>query len=139
MSKNIDQSKVAQVQVKIAQVLEDSAQALVKMASERDALVAENAELKKENAAYRNRMEAEKVAMDMREKGLNADMPLDDLITALEKKAHEDPEHFRVLKEAVGLTGPDMFKTASVGGKTRSSGAGGDTDFERFILGDVVS
>jgi len=131
MSKMIEQKK-------IAQVLQDSATALVKVASERDALVAEDADLKVKLAAYRNRMEAEKVAMDMREKGLNADIPLDDLVTALEKKAHEDPEHFRILKEAVGLTGPDMFKTASVGGKTGGGGgAGSDSDFERFILGDV--
>lgn len=128
MSKRIEQ-------MKIAQVLQDSATALVKVASERDALTVENAELKTKLAAYRNRMEAEKVAMDMREKGLNADVPLDDLVTALEKKAHEDPEHFRILKEAVGLTGPDMFKTASVGGRHGSDGGG--NDFERFILGDV--
>lgn len=121
-------------QEKIAQVLHDSSVALVKVAGERDTLKAENTQLRQKLAAVENRMVAEKVAMDMREKGINADVPLDTLVTALEKKAHEDPEHFRVLQEAVGLTGPDMFKTASIGGKVSGDGS---TDLERFILGAV--
>jgi hypothetical protein len=70
----------------------------------------------------------------MREKGINDDVPLETLVDALEKKAQEDPDHFQVLKEAVGLTGPDMFKTASIGGRTMAQEG---NDFERFILGDV--
>jgi hypothetical protein len=121
---------------KIAQVLHDSATALVKVASERDALTNENQQLRMKVAAYERRMEAEKLAMDMREKGVNADVDFSTLVAALEKKAHEDPGHFRVIQEAVGLTGPDMFKTASVGGESRTAGDGVST-FERFILGDV--
>ena len=122
-------------QEKIAQVLHDSSIALVKVAGERDSLREEVLELKGKLAMVHNRMEAEKVAMDMREKGINADVPIDDLVTALEKKAHEDPVYFRVLQEAVGLTGPDMFKTASIGGK--SALGTNSNDLERFILGDV--
>jgi predicted RNase H-like nuclease (RuvC/YqgF family) len=123
-------------QTKIAQVLADSASTLVKVAHERDALKTERDKLAQENAALKNRMEAEKVAMDMHERGINAEVAISDLVEALEKKAAEDPAHFQVLKEAVGLTGPDMFKSASIGGKTEASG-GGITDFERFIHGDV--
>lgn len=122
-------------QQKIAQVLHDSATALVKVAAERDTLVNENQELRTKVAAYERRMDAEKLAMDMREKGMHSDTEFGTLVDALEKKAHEDPEHFRVLREAVGLTGPDMFKTASIGG--RQSAQGSHNDFERFILGDV--
>lgn len=122
--------------VKIAQVLHDSATALVKVAAERDAYATENEQLRTKVAAYERRMEAEKLAMDMREKGMNTDVDFGVLVGALEKKAHEDPDHFRVIREAVGLTGPDMFKTASLGGESRIA-EGGSSNFERFILGDV--
>ena len=119
---------------KVAQILADSASNLVKVAQERDLYKTRSEKLAEENAALLRRMDAEKVAMDMVEKGMNTDVQFDVLVNSLEKKAQEDPEHFRILKEAVGLTGPDMFKTASIGSKTTAQGG---SDFERFILGDV--
>ena len=121
-------------QDKVAQVLADSASTLVKVAKERDDLHAKNIKLAQENAALLRRMDAEKVAMDMHERGINADVPIETLVGTLEKKAETDPQNYAVLKEAVGLTGPDMFKAASVGGKTEASGG---SSFERFILGAV--
>lgn len=121
-------------QEKLAQVLADSANVLVKVASERDVAVQESYALRQKIAAYERRFEAEKLAMDMRDKGMNVDVDFTTLVESLEKKAQEDPEHFRVLQEAVGLTGPDMFKTASIGGRDTASES---NDFERFILGDV--
>jgi len=121
-------------QTKVAQVLADSASALVKVAHERDVYQAAYNKVAQQNAQLLQRMDAEKVAMDMRERGINEDVPLGDLVDSLYKQAQEDPNRFAVLKEAVGLTGPDMFKTASIGGKTEAQEG---NDLERFILGAV--
>lgn len=121
-------------QEKIAMVLKDSASTLVKVASERDEAVADNVELRQKVAHLEIRHEAERLAVDMIEKNAHQGVPFEMLTETLEKKAHESPDDFRILREAVGLTGPDMFKTATVGGKET---AGGVHDFERFIIGDV--
>ena len=122
-------------QEKIAQVLRDGSIALTAVAQERDKLASDNTKLAAENRALRLRMEAEKTAMDMHDKGLEAGVPFESLVEQLEKKAHADPEGFVVLRKAVGLAGPDMFKTASIGESTAL--AGGGSEFERYILGDV--
>lgn len=121
-------------QNKVAQVLADSASTLVKLAHERDAYQAAYTKVAQQNEQLLKRMDAEKVAMDMRERGINEEVPLGDLVDSLYKQAQEDPNRFEVIKEAVGLTGPDMFKTASIGGKQE---AREENDFERFILGAV--
>ena len=127
MGKTLDNTKVAQV-------LRDGATALRKTASERDALTVQNVKLAAENKTLRLRMEAEKVAMDMHDKSVNAHIPFESLVEQLEKKAHADPRGFSVLREAVNLAGPDMFKNASVSSTTNAVEG---TDFERYILGDV--
>lgn len=119
---------------KIARVINDGAVALVKTAEERDAYKAQVEKLAAENHALRVRMEAEKVAMDMHDKGVNSHVGFADLVDQLEKKAHQDPRGFAVLREAVNIAGPDMLKAASVGGSNTASEG---SDFERFILGDV--
>lgn len=121
-------------QNKVAQVLADSASTLVKVAHERDVYQAAYTKVAQQNEQLLKRMDAEKVAMDMRERGINEEVPLGDLVDSLYKQAQEDPNRFEVIKEAVGLTGPDMFKTASIGGKQE---AREENDFERFILGAV--
>lgn len=123
-------------QEKIAQVLRDGSLALRKLAAERDTLQSQNEKLAQENKVLHTRMEAEKVAMDMHERNVHTNIPLDLLVEQLEKKAHEDPRGFEVIREAVNMTGPDLLKTASVGSST-SMPDGSSTDFERFILGDV--
>lgn len=121
-------------QTKVAQVIRDGAIALRKTAAERDTLLTVNAKLASENRTLRLRMEAEKVAMDMHDKGVHASVPFEQLVEQLEKKAHADPRGFSVLREAVNIAGPDMLKTASVGSDTHASEG---SDFERYILGDV--
>lgn len=121
--------------VKVAQVLRDGAIALHRTTVERDTLAADNAKLAADNNTLRLRMEAEKVAMDMRDKGMHTDVPFEALVEHLEKRAHADPQGFAVLREAVNLTGPDMMKAASVATNVNASGT--STDFERYILGDI--
>lgn len=120
---------------KVAQVLHDGAVALTKVAQERDAATQRAEAAEAREAVLLRRMEAEKVAMDMHEKGMSA-VPLEALTDQLEKKAEADPHAFAVFQEAVKLTGPDMMKSASVGGAF--SAAAGSSDFERYILGDVA-
>jgi hypothetical protein len=122
-------------QVKVARVIKDAAVALRTVSQERDALQTENAKLAQANRVLTTRMQAEKVAMDMHDKGVHTAMPFADLVDTLEKRAHQDPKGFEVLKEAVNLTGPDMMKTASVG--TTAAAHLGASDFEQYILGDI--
>lgn len=121
-------------QTKVAQVMRDGAIALTKVAAERDSYKAGYSKLAAENKTLRLRMEAEKVAMDMHDKSVNSEVPFEKLVEHLEKKAHEDPQGFSVLREAVKLTGPDMLKTASVNSNLHAPEG---SDFERYILGDV--
>lgn len=122
--------------VKIAQLVHDSAVALRSTVAERDSLRGQLHKLAAENKQMKLRMEAEKVAMDMADKGVSNGMSFEDLVESLEKKAHTDPMGFRVLREAVTLTGPDMFKTASIAEPSGKRIAGA-TDFEQYILGGV--
>lgn len=119
---------------KVAQVLRDGAVALRKTAAERDTLLSKVAELTTENNSLKLRMDAEKVAMDMTDKGMAGGLSTEALIDQLEKKAHADPRGFEVLREAVNITGPDMFKAASVASDINAPTG---SDFERYILGDV--
>jgi adenylate cyclase class IV len=121
-------------QTKVAQVLRDGAIALTKVAAERDAYAVANEKLAAENNTLRLRMEAEKVAMDMHDKGIHSSVPFERLVEQLEKRAHADPHGFAVTREAVGLTGPDMSKTASVASDVQAPSG---SDFERFIFGNV--
>lgn len=122
-------------QQKIAQVIADGAAALRKVASERDSLVAVNKKLAEENKALRTRMEAEKLASTMLEKGMTS-APYGELVSDLEKRAHEDPRRFETMKEAVSLSGTDMLKSASIGSREQRSSRTVD-DFTRFILSNV--
>lgn len=120
--------------VKVAQVLADSASTLVKVASERDAYKEAYEKLAQSNEELRRHALAEKVASSMHNKGIHADIPYSDLVSDLEKKAASTPDQFRILQEAVELTGPDMMKSASVGSRTHG---GGLSPLEQYILGAV--
>lgn len=119
---------------KHAQVLRDTAVVLPQLAAERDDLQQKLASVTAERDAYRNRMDAEKLAMEMHSKGIRSDEALSDLADDLEKKASEDPYSLRVLREAVELTGPDMMKNASVGGNDHGAGL---SQLEQFIHGHI--
>ncbi len=121
-------------QVKVAQIQRDAAIALIKTGAERDALLVANQKLAADNQLLRGRMVAEKVAMDMHDKGIHTDIKYADLVDQLEKRAHADPQGFATLREAVNLTGPDMLKTASVASEVHAPNG---SDFERYILGDI--
>jgi len=110
-----------------ATIMADSANALRKLASR-------VSELEGENASLVRRMEAEKVAADMHDKGIHTEVPFDELATQMEKEAENG--RLPVIQEALSMTGPDMFKGASLreGGE---EGAAGQTELEHFILGTI--
>jgi len=109
----------------------DAGQTLQKVASERDKLAEENVELRDKNASLLRRMEAEKVAAEMHDKGVHTDVPYDLLAEQLEKEAEQG--NLPVIQKALHMTGPDMLKSASL---SDSSGAS-SSEFEQFILGNV--
>jgi hypothetical protein len=117
--------------ISLAQVLEVmSAQtdALRKVAAERDMARAEN-------EAYRNRMEAEKVASMMIQKGLSNE-PREKLIEQMEKAAREGK--LERIYDAVDLQGPDMGeKVAQMVSDETVTVSASASDLERFIMGDV--
>lgn len=119
-------------QQKIAQVLTDSANALRTMAVERDQTLEKNAALQRRLQEYERRTRCEKVAAMMHQKGINTDVNFQDLVEDLEKKAMEGK--LDTIREAVDMVGPDMsVKTASI----HEQPAGGETDFERFLIGGI--
>jgi hypothetical protein len=117
---------------KVAAVLVDAGHTLQKVASERDALSVKLARAEEENAALLKRMEAEKVAADMHDKGVHLDVPFDKLAAALEQ---EEDGRLEVIKTALQMRPGDMMSGARLS-DTPSSGSGG-SDLESFILGTV--
>ena len=119
---------------KVAQVLSDAATALRKVAGERDIIQAKNTELNIKVAAYERRVQAEKVAAQMHQKGLNTDVDFQSLVSDLEKKAAEGK--LATIEEAVDMVGPDMgMKTASL--NDHSLTGAGESDFERYLFGAI--
>jgi hypothetical protein len=84
---------------KVAQVLRDTQESLLLLAAERDKLAAEN-------AAYKRHDEALKVAMVLHDKGIDRDIPIEDLTGRLEKEAEAGrlPE----IARAAEMIGPNM-------------------------------
>jgi hypothetical protein len=118
---------------KEAQVLVAARDALRKVASERDSanLRADAAESKL--ASVRQRLECEKLAAQMHEKGINGDQDFASLVDDLEKAAQEG--RLPVLQEAVRLSAPNMgHKIASINNDETS---GGESQLEQFIVGQV--
>lgn len=120
---------------KIAQVLTDAATTLVKVAQERDLYQGRCEVAEAQVQALKNRMEAEKLAMDLVEKGFHNDQDVGALADDLEKLRTADPQDFAVKQAAVAMAGPDMFRGTLVG--SVNSSTSGVTDFERYIYGDV--
>jgi hypothetical protein len=111
---------------KVAQVLEDASRALTDMAGERDKLASDLAEL-------RTRVEAEKLASAMHDKGLRLDVEHDELATDLVKAAEDG--RLPVIQEAVEMVAPNMGLTGSA--VSNDVPGGGMDALTGFILGNV--
>lgn len=101
------------------------------------ALASERDYWKKEAQFRMTHEAAEKVAHAMHEKGINTEIPINDLIETLEKAAAQGK--LEKIADAVEMVGPDMGqKIAHLTGddSTASSGAVSN-DFERFLMGGV--
>jgi len=83
------------------------------------------------------RDEAEKLAHVMHSKGIDTDVPIEQLTERLEKLAEQDIRKFYNFQDAVELVGPDMgTKLAQLNNSEERSGIGG-SDLERWLVGQV--
>jgi len=117
---------------KAASMLVDAGVTLKKQASKISTLKDELQAERGKTAMLERRMEAEKVAADMHDKGVNVDVPFDKLAAKLEE---EPAPRLEVIKEALAMQAPDMLRGAHL--SDSPAPGGGTSDFERFILGDV--
>jgi hypothetical protein len=114
----------------IAQVFEAVPETLRKQASYIE-------QLEKEVSTMRRRDDAEKLAQVMHGKGIETDVPVDQLSERLEKLAEQDVNKFRNYQDAVDLVGPDMgTKIAQLDNPEERSGIGGN-DLERWLIGQI--
>lgn len=120
-------TKIAQV----THVLRQAAETLRKQASRIDYLEAQV-------EARDRRDDAQKLASQMHEKGIDVDVPFARLAIHLEKMAAEQEAEYRNLRGAVELVGPDMgTKMGSVRNTDEERSSVGSSDFERFIEGHL--
>lgn len=119
----------------LVEVLSSVGPAMRKLASERDEALAQL-------AAYERRLEAEKVASVMIQKGVTNE-PFERVVEQMEKAAEtttpEGYSQLEIIRAGLELSGPDMGeKIARVidDNETRASAASA-SDFERFIVGDI--
>ncbi len=116
---------------KVAQVLSAASRLMQTVADERDQAL-QRAKLAEDQVmAMSRRLEAEKVAYEMHQKGLNLDVEFPDLVEAVEKKA--EAGELAVLQEAVKLAAHQV----RIGSIRTDEALGGGTDFERFLVGEV--
>ena len=120
-------------QTKVAQLVKDASATIRKQASAITVLEEKLANAEAREAALLQRMEAEKLAAEMHDKGIRTEVPFDALVDRLEKEAAAGK--LEAIKEAVSMTGPDMMKGAFI--NDQDSAGGGTTDFERYINGEV--
>lgn len=118
---------------KIAQVLADSRDALRLLSAERDELKEKLASASKQLDDVRTRLEAEKLAAEMVEKGLKSSDEFTDLVDEIEKSAHEG--RLPVLQEAVKLAAADMGAHFTIN-QDEASGSG-LTELEQYLVGSV--
>jgi len=117
---------------KAATMLVDAGVTLKKQASKISTLKDELQAEQEKTAMLERRMEAEKIAADMHDKGVNVDVSFDKLAAKLEE---EPPNRLDVIKEALAMQAPDMLRGAHL--SDSPAPGGGTSEFERFILGDV--
>ncbi len=122
------------MKTKEAQVLAAARDALIKVATERDVAIERANKLDIKLASVRQRLECEKVAAQMHEKGINADQDFAELVDDLEKAASEG--RLPVIQEAVKMSAPQMgAKIASIN-NDETSVAGGD-QLTQYLVGSV--
>lgn len=94
-------------------------------------------QLEREVETMRRRDEAEKLAKVMHGKGIDTDVPVDQLSERLEKLAEQDANKFKNYQDAVDLVGPDMgTKIAQLDNTEERSGIGGN-ELERWLIGQI--
>lgn len=87
--------------------------------------------------SMRRRDDAEKLAHVMHGKGIDSDVPIEQLAERLEKLAEQDVGKFKNYQDAVELVGPDMgTKMAHLDNAEERSGIGG-SDLERWLAGQI--
>lgn len=111
---------------KVAKVLADSAHALRSVTAERDKLAQANYRMTRH-------FEAQKLASEMHDKGINLDVPNETLVVDLEKAA--EAGRLPAIKEAMQMMAPNMGFNGTLTNDDVHSG--GDTAFESFIIGGV--
>ena len=122
------------MKTKEAQVLAAARDALIKVASERDAAVEHANKLDIKLASVHQRLECEKVAAQMHEKGINADQDFAELVDDLEKAADEG--RLPVIQEAVKMSAPQMgTKIASINNDETS--LAGEDQLTQYLVGSV--
>lgn len=113
-------------------VIRESVDVLRKTAAERDNLSAQNESLRAKLAMVEQRLRSEKIAAEMHQKGINADIPFSDLVVQIDKQASEG-QSLDILERAVEMSAFDMSKTATVG----APGTNGTS--EQRLAGFLVS
>ena len=111
---------------KVAQVIADTQKVLLSVTAERDKLAGDN-------ALMHRRMEAEKLASVMHDKGVRLELEHEELVGELEKAAEDG--RLPVIQEAVDMVAPNMGMTGSL--TSDDATGGGSTALESFILGNV--
>lgn len=116
---------------KEAQVLEAARDALIAVTSERDEALQKVASYAAKLHGVQQRLECEKLAAQMHEKGLNVEVGFTDLVEDLEKQAAAGK--LPVIQEAVEMATPGI-KLASI--NHDEPGQGG-TSLEAYLIGNV--
>lgn len=123
---------MSEKQEKTAQVLRDTAQIVRSLSTERDTMAVKLAESEAKNAVYERRIECEKIASQMHQKGIRTDEEFSALADSLEKSAAEGK--LEAIEQAVDMVATNMsLKTASINDAPAASGS----DFERYMLGGI--
>ncbi len=125
---------MSQENIKLAQFFRSTAETVQRLQAERDASE-ERAKLAEATIEkFRMRSEAEKLASEMHQKGLNIEVDFQELVADIEKQASEGK--LPVLQEAVKMAAPNMGNRIGNIHSDAPSGAG-MSDFEAFLLGNV--
>ena len=119
-------AKISSAEVR--QVMGAAAETLRKQAS-----YIEN--LESEIGRVRRHESAEKLAQVMHHKGIDSDVPMEQLTERLEKLAEDGK--FENYRDAVELVGPDMGTKIAHLDNSEERNPVGSSDFERFLVGQV--
>jgi len=118
---------------KVAQILADAGESLIKLAAERDTAVAQAKDANMKLAAVTNRLEAEKTAAALHEKGMRTETSFVDLSDELEKDASRLP----IIQEAIKMAAPNMGSHLSLGTSDMGQAGSAESQFVGAIVGDV--